>query len=240
MEWGAGFQAGVISAPADADLLDADNWTMSNKIPYDPAWIPGEWNPDQAAAPGWREGNMVVAPDGQLWNIMTYEAGSIIDEVAPRLQVSADGKTLSFDPANGYIHFPGSKAKFTLRQDPVTGKYLSLANTLADVDRLRAMASGLSGQFHRGKHAMRQRNVLSLTFSEDLWNWRVVTTLLSDDTGLPQEASILQTGFQYVDWQFDGNDLLYVVRTAYRGARNFHDSNRIIFRILKNFRELLA
>ncbi len=240
MEWGAGFQAGVISAPVDADLLDADNWTMSNKIPYDPAWIAGEWNPDQAAAPGWREGNMVVAPDGQLWNIMTYEAGSIIDEVAPRLQVSADGKTLSFDPANGYIHFPGSKAKFTLRQDPVTGKYLSLVNTLADVDRLQAMASGLSGHFHRGKHPMRQRNVLSLTFSEDLWNWRVVTTLLSDDTGLPQEASILQTGFQYVDWQFDGDDLIYVVRTAYRGARNFHDSNRIIFRILKNFRDLLA
>ena len=41
------------------------------------------------------------------------------------------------------------------------------------------------------------------------------------------------TGFQYVDWQFDGDDLIYVVRTAYRGARNFHDSNQIMFRRLQ-------
>ena len=41
--WGTGFQACVISAPVDADLLDARHWTMSNKLPFDPAWVPKEW-----------------------------------------------------------------------------------------------------------------------------------------------------------------------------------------------------
>ena len=86
---------------------------------------------------------------------------------------------------------------------------------------------------------MRQRNVMSLTASDDLWNWRMVTTLMRDDTGLQAEDSIALTGFQYVDWQFDADDLIYVVRTAYRGARNFHDSNQIVFRRLKNFRDRL-
>jgi hypothetical protein len=240
LEWGVGFQACVISAPANADLLDANNWTMSNKIPFNPDWIPMEWNKDNAKTPGWREGNVVVAPDGQLWNIMTFEAGSIYDEKSPRLQILDDGKTLTFDPETGYIDFPGSKAKFTIRRDPETGTYLSLVNNLTSVDILQEMASGnLGSQRYRGKHPFRQRNILSLIASDNLWNWRIVTTLMRDETGLTNDTSILLTGFQYVDWQFDGDDLIYVVRTGYRGARNFHDSNRIIFRILKNFRDLL-
>lgn len=240
MIWGRGFQAAVISAPQDADLLDAANWTMSNKLRFDPALIPSEWDPTEAEAPCWREGNIVVAPDGQLWNIMTHEAGSIVEEVATRLKIEDEGKTLTFDPASGYVPFPGSKAKFTIRRDPQTGKYLSLVNNLADADLLRQMASGdLKAQGHRGKHPMRQRNTLSLSVSDDLWNWRIVKTLMRDDTGLEPVASILLTGFQYVDWQFDGADLIYVARTAYRGTRNFHDSNQIIFRRLKNFRELI-
>lgn len=240
LQWGVGFQACVISAPADADLLDAENWTMSNKIPFNPDWIPAEWDKESATGPGWREGNVVVAPDGQLWNIMTFEAGSIMEEKAARLQIADDGKKLSFDPQTGYMDFPGSKAKFTIRRDPKTGTYLSLVNNLASMDVLQEMAAGnLGSQGHRGKHPFRQRNVLSLTASEDLWNWRIVATLMRDESGLPADASILLTGFQYVDWQFDDDNLIYVVRTGYRGARNFHDSNQMIFRTLKNFRGLL-
>ena len=240
MEWGAGFQASVISAPADADLLDAANWTMSNKIPNDPAWIPAEWSAAEATSPGWREGNIVVAPDGELWNVMTYEAGAILDEKAPRLRVTDAGKRLSFDPASGYIHFPGCKAKFTIRRDPVSGSYLSLVNALTEFDLLQTMADdAMKAQGHRSKHPTRQRNVLSLTASDDLVNWRVIATLIRDDTGLPPQASILLTGFQYVDWQFDGDDIIYVARTAYRGSRNFHDSNQITFNKVKNFRGLL-
>ena len=188
---------------------------------------------------GWREGNVVVAPDGQLWNILTFEGGAVLDEKAPRLLISADGKTLSFDPDSGYIDFPGAKAKFVIRRDPVTGMYLSLVNNLADKDILARLAGDLASQRYRARHPMRQRNVMSLTASDDLWNWRLVKTLMRDDTGLNPEDSIALTGFQYVDWQFDGADLIYVVRTAYRGARNFHDSNQIVFRRLENFRDCL-
>ena len=86
---------------------------------------------------------------------------------------------------------------------------------------------------------MRQRNVASLIVSDDLWNWRIVKTLLRDESGLSPEDSIRLTGFQYTDWQFDGDDIIYAVRTAYRGALNFHDSNRIIYCVLKDFRSLL-
>ena len=47
-------------------------------------------------------------------------------------------------------------------------------------------------------------------------------------------------GFQYVDWQFDGDDLIYLVRTAYDGAHNYHDSNRITFHRLADFRRLIG
>ena len=236
--WGTGFQACVISAPEDADLLDVANWTMSNKIPFDPAWVPAEWG--ELKKPGWREGNVVVDPDGQLWDIMTFEASPLVAEKSPRIKIHDEGKRISFDPATGFFDLPGCKAKFTLRRDPVTGKYLSIVNNIADPERLKAMAasSGLNTWVHRD-HTIRQRNVASLIVSDDLWNWRIVKTLVRDESGLSPEDSIRLTGFQYTDWQFDGDDMIYVVRTAYRGALNFHDSNRIIYCVLKDFRSLL-
>jgi hypothetical protein len=54
------------------------------------------------------------------------------------------------------------------------------------------------------------------------------------------EDSIRLTGFQYTDWQFDGdNDIIFAVRSAYRGAANFHDANRIFYGTIPNFRDLL-
>ena len=238
--WGAGFQACVISAPIDADLLDAANWTMSNKIPFDPAWSP-TGSDHIERPPGYREGNVVVDPEGQLWDILTFEVTPLTQEKAARILISDDGKRISFDPATGFFDFPGAKAKFTIRRDPVTGKYLSLVNHLAEKDlllKLAALPDEQQTRVHR-HHPMRERNVMALTTSDNLWDWRVVTELMRDDTGLSPEDSIRLTGFQYVDWQFDGDDIIYVVRTAYRGALNFHDSNRIVYRVLKDFRSLL-
>ena len=238
MEWGRGFQACVISAPADGDLLDAASWTMSNKLPFDPAWVPPEWG--EATIPGWREGNVVADPDGELWNLLTFEARPLPQEKAPRIKIHDEGRRITFDPSDGFIDFPGSKAKFSVRRDPETGVYLSLVNPLVDLESLQSIAANTAlHSGHRSKHPYRQRNVVALTASDDLWSWRVVTQLMADDSGLEPEASILLTGFQYVDWQFDGDDLIYLVRTAYRGSRNFHDANRMVFRVLKNFRDLL-
>ena len=50
-------------------------------------------------------------------------------------------------------------------------------------------------------------------------SWGRCLTLLVDDTGLTPADSARYTGFHYVDWVFDGADILYAVRTGYRGAK---------------------
>lgn len=205
----------VISVPIDADLLDASNWTMSNKLPLDLDTMPSHWG--DAGNTEWIEGNVVVAPDGDLCNILRLSR-PLVDRAAI-VKIEDGGKTVTFDPATGFIDFPGGGTKFTIRHDPQTNLYLSLVNNYTDFPH--------------------QRNFLSLSVSEDLINWRVIKTLMKDESGLTPEDSARLTGFQYVDWQFDGDDIIYLVRTAYRGAVRGHDSNRIIYRKLKGFRELL-
>ena len=216
--WPQGFQSCVVSAPADADLLDAANWTLSNKLPFDPRWIPENW--PALRKPGWLEGNLVETPDGEIRNILRLNSTPLADKAAV-VTVHDQGRHIEFDPANGFIDFPGGMSKFTIRRDPETGRYLTLANGNTDPE-------------HPG-----QRNVLSLYDSPDLRNWQHIRTLLEDGQQMEWTESVRLTGFQYVDWQFDGNDLIYLVRTAYDGAHNYHDANRITFHRLYGFRSLL-
>jgi len=215
--WPKGFQSFVISADEDADLLDSSSWTMTNKLPYDPAWTPGEWG--EVPNPGWLEGNVVEAPGGQIWNILRFNSEPMVDKAAI-VRIHDEGRRVSFDPAD-FIDFPGGMTKFTIRRDSASGLYLTISNNNTD------------------PAWPNQRNVLSLHASADLVHWEHKLTLLEDDSGLPHEESIRLTGFQYVDWQLDGDDIIYVVRTAYDGAHNFHDANRITFHRLSGFRRLL-
>lgn len=208
MRWGVDFTASVISADADADLLDADNWTISNKLRFDPEWVPDDWG--ELVGPGWLEGNVIETPDGELVNILRLHSEPLADKAAI-VRVHDEGRRVSFDPADGFIDLPGGMSKFTIRRDPATGKYLTLVNNNND-SRYPA-----------------QRNILSLHASDDLRRWAHVRTLIEDDLPLAWEESVRLTGFQYVDWQFDGDGIMYVVRTAYDGAHNFHDANRVTF-----------
>ena len=88
-------------------------------------------------------------------------------------------------------------------------------------------------------YTMRQRNVASLIVSDDLWNWRIVQPVMTDTSGLTPEDSIRLTGFQYTDFYFDGDDIVFVVRVAQRGSNNFHDANEIVYAVLKDFRKLV-
>lgn len=218
--WGRGFKSAVISAPVDADLLDAASWTMSNKLAFDPAWIPAGWGALVNA--GWLEGNVVETPAGEIWNILRVHSEPLANKAAI-VRVEDGGRRVSFDPATGFIDFPGGMTKFTIRRDPVTGLYLSLVNPNDNP------ALGWD-----------QRNRLVLSTSRDLRHWEVRRTLIADDSGLGEKDSRRLVGFQYVDWQFDGDDLLCLVRVAYDGAPNYHDSNRIAFHRVENFRAGLA
>jgi hypothetical protein len=216
--WAGAFQSCVISAPEDADLLDAASWTMSNKLPFNPDWLPAAWG--TLADPGWLEGNAVAGPDGALWNILRFNSRPLVDTAA-MVQIHDEGRRITFDPASGFIDFPGGMSKFTIRHDARSGLYLALVNNNTDT----AWPN--------------QRNVLSLAASANLRDWRVVQPLMTDDSGLAHADSIRLTGFQYAEWQFDGDDIIYMVRAAYRGAVRYHDANRMLFRVLKNYADLL-
>ena len=53
-------------------------------------------------------------------------------------------------------------------------------------------------------------------------------------------TDVKKIGFQYLDWQFDGADIVAVSRTSYPdgmgGAENFHNSNFLTFHRIHNFR----
>jgi hypothetical protein len=211
------FEAFVISCDVNADLLDAANWSMSNKLPYDKDIDPPGWGErDGKSLAEWIEGNMVEGPAGELLNILRVRSEPASDYAAI-MRVNDLGRSVTFN-TNDFIAFPGGTHKFTLRKDPETRLYWTLSNK----NTVPGRAS--------------QRNILSLHVSKDLLNWEFVCNLMSDDQGLSEDESLLNTGFQYADWQFDGDDIIYLVRTAYRGAHNFHDSNYITYGCVKNYR----
>ena len=215
LHWPKGFQSCVISCEAEADLLEAANWRMSNKLAYDPDADP----PDFGPAAGWLEGNVVEDPDGQLWNILRVHSEPVLN-VAAMVRVLDEGRTQTFDPDSGFIELPGGMSKFTIRRDPVGGLYWMLANDMCGGERPT------------------RRNRLSLFASPDLRTWRRRKVLMDGLYENTPEDSVRRTGFQYVDWQFDGDDILTLVRTAYIGAHNFHDANRITFSRAERFRAL--
>lgn len=215
--WPVGFQASVISIDAGADLLDASAWRMSNKLAFRDVCPKAEWDPDWKR-PGWLEGNVLIDPGGRMWNLLRFNASPHLNRAA-LVRVEDQGRRASFDYRSDFIDMPGGHTKFVVRYDPVTKLYWTLSNNAPDPERYL-------------------RNRLSVSTSPDLRTWVERTVLLEDDLEPTSEASRRNTGFQYVDWRFDGEDLIYLVRTAYDGAHNFHDANRMTFHVLPRFRAL--
>jgi hypothetical protein len=214
--WPTGFRAMVISCAAAADLLRAGSWMASNQLQYAPEWRP---HPNSRSC-GWLEGNIVQTRDGRLWNMLRLNGENTV-ETAALVSVEDEGRTLAFSPSD-FVRMPGGACKFTVRRDAVTGFYWALTNPNVD------------------PQYPQQRNALDLCMSPDLRDWRRVCALMRDDTGLDLAASAAQTGFQYVDWQFDGDDIIYLVRAAYRDAHSYHDANRIVFARVVSFRALVS
>jgi hypothetical protein len=79
--------------------------------------------------------------------------------------------------------------------------------------------------------------------SRDLRSWRILETLLVTDEGLAEADAWRYTAFSYVDWQFDagaqGTDILYALRTSYRGGVSFHNTNRITYKRLESLERYL-
>lgn len=211
--WDRKFNVFVISAPVDADLLRASNWTTSTRLRHDPAWLGGTFG-------GWLEGNAVATPAGGVVDVLRVQQPGYPEKVAV-VRISADGKTAMFDPAADFIDFPGGGKKFTIRYDPASKRYWALANYVPE-------------EF-RGPNAASRRNTLALISSADLRAWEVRRIVL-------QHPDVKRHGFQYADWLFDGDDLIAVVRTAAdepdgTPAHTAHDANYITFHRIERFRK---
>ena len=232
LSWPLHFASVVVSAPEEADLLDAANWTRTNAIRFEPAWYNGK-------RPGWLEGNVVVTPEGSVANVLRVHteprpedtfasaggaAGIPRYEVGARCEVSPDGRTLSFDPTRGFIHLPGSQSKFTIRFDPQTRRYWSLIQKITNQHEGRDWATS----------PIHQRNVLLLTSSADLRSWREESIVLRWRQGQILTGAD-RVAWQYLDWQFDGEDLVAVSRTSW-GGQNYHNANFMTFHRVSKFR----
>jgi hypothetical protein len=115
---------------------------------------------------------------------------------------------------NRCIEYPCNNSKFQIRYDEVSCKYYSIGSRIYDDGKIRA------------------RNLLSLLVSDDCVNWRVVHDIID-----MRETDHQLVGFQYVDMIIEGEDIIFLCRTAINGAANFHDSNYSTFHRIKNFRQ---
>ncbi|MFB2120305.1 exo-alpha-sialidase [Parapedobacter sp. 2B3] len=215
-EWGKRLAAMVMSAPVDADLLRADSWLCTQPLYFDPTYLAGHFN-------GWLEGNVVVTPEGTICNILRVDDKSTLEEKVAMVDIDADGTRASFDPKTGFVPFPGGSKKFTVRYDPVSQRYWSLTNGIPE--RLKPA--------YQGENSSLIRNTVMLVSSVDLQSWDTCREVIHHP-----DAS--RYGFQYVDWQFEGNDIIFVSRTAFEdgmgGPNRAHDANFLTFHRIEQFR----
>ena len=213
--WGKHFHAPmVMSAKADADLLDPNSWSFSEPVCYNENWAGLPHGPST----GNIEGCLTVAPDGKLYNIMRYDMRHLDPNYGLVIRYLVDTEhpeaPLTFDTA---IPFPANHSKFEIKKDQVTGIYYTICN--------RITCSEDSNK----------RTLLSLMRSTDTLHWELVCDLMDYRKEDPDGTQI---GFQYVDFVFQGEDILYLCRTALNGAENYHNSNYITFHRIENFRHL--
>ena len=217
-KWGKRYGAFVMSIPLEADLMKASNWTSSNVLRFDSTLLGGNFG-------AWIEGNAVVSPSGEVLDILRVDNKASFEEKAALVKISEDGRTASFDRDGGFVNFPGGSKKFSIRFDPKSKLYWTLTNYIP----------GNIKAENKGKNPASIRNTLALFSSKDLINWDFRKVLL-------QHPDVEKHGFQYVDWLIEGNDIIFLSRTAFddeeNGAHNNHDANFLTFHRIPKFRKI--
>ena len=201
----------MISADVNSDLMNAKSWTKTNVLSYDPNYL-------QAQFRGWFEGNAVVTKENELVDVLRVHIWPGIDEHVAIVKVNCKGDAISFQPQSGFVKFPGGAKKFTIRYDETSQRYWTLSNFVPAANSADYPAS--------------VRNYLTLMSSVDLRTWQVHKLILS-------HPDRIYHGFQYIDFLFDTNDIIFVSRTAYDdytgGAQSYQEANYLTFQRIKYF-----
>lgn len=201
----------LLSAPAECDLMAKENWEFTPMAFFDPA----KAELPTAEYVTAMEGNAVAGPDGEIYCLLRMDPVNC-ERKAP-INKAIMTKLIDFEHPLEFVDVihprVGIRHKFFIQQDAKTGLYFMLHN--------EEMEKNIG-----------RRCIISLSVSENLKDWRKLRTLL-DCTRLPRN------GVSYPAFIIDGEDILYVSRSAFGNLRSEHDNNYITFHRLKNFRALL-
>jgi len=204
--WGLpeGHLPGVMSVDAESDIMNPENWHFSDVLQYD-----GKWKEDDGGVKGHSiEGNLVVGPDGVLYDIMRHKMGLWL-----KLRVNTD----DLDAAPEYVAMEEAPVTTSMfRIFPYKGKYLLITNRKTEET---------AAMFDDGNY----RNVLSAFVSEDLRSFRLVKDIVdfrSHDSRL--------YGFQYPCYIAEEDGVRLTVRSAFNGAENFHNANYSLYYYLSD------
>lgn len=155
------------------------------------------------------EGTLVEDKEGKLLDVMRFgKRGTVL---VYKVNEKDHDAPLEF---NSLIQMDTGFSKFMIKYDKVSDKYYSVVSRL----------------YEGGTES--SRNLLALMASDDLKNWSLACDILDY-----RETDPNYVGFQYVDFEFDGDDIIFLCRTAFNGAHNFHDANYSTFHRIKNFRK---
>jgi len=199
-----GHSCGYITAAGD--IAKKENWTVSDFTPYDPSWT----GTARGKSSGCIEGNIVIRPDGRMVDFLRYGIEQCEPNIGKAICLSIDqdnpGKAPEYFKT---VDFTGNHSKFAIKYDKSTKRFWSIVNR---ADRI----------------SPKRRNELVLVSSADTENWVIEKTLMDyEHSGWYEDRNFV--GFQYVDFIFCDDEILFVSRTALNGALNYHDSNCITF-----------
>lgn len=139
------------------------------------------------------------------------------------INYNEEGTIGIFDERNGFIDFPGGSTKFHILYDEKTKLYWALSNAVPEKHKGKAYKEEMT------------RNTLVLMTSNNLVDWSIQKTLL-------YHPDVAKHSFQYPTFVIDGEDIVFVARTAYddgkSGAYKQHDVNFFTFHRVENFRKL--
>lgn len=191
----------ILSIDENADPMQPENWCCSDFLPFDGAWkeASDKQIPDKQGDA--IEENIVIGPDGNLYNYMRWRAGSML-----KLRVNTE----DIDKAPEFVAIveaPVTNSMF--RIIPVDGKYILISNRKTpamEVDHWRC------------------RNVLSVSESTDLEHFELVKDLYNFEKEDPELI-----GFQYPAFLCENKQISLVVRSAFNHADSSHDTNYMLF-----------
>ncbi len=216
----------VISAPIDSDLLKGKNWTRTD----DPNELLTKADYERVTGKKvtgnfmFEEGNVVQGKDGELYVLYRIDASPTYGYAAI-FHLSKDGKVLTPVDSDkcvgrGFIEIPSNQSKFQIRYDEATGLYLSFVS----------ITTGNSAH---------QRNVMALIASEDLFAWETVGVMLVEREMMNAQLSAYAHAFQYISFDFVGEDIVMLVREAVGNACNYHNSNAITMYTLSGYADYI-